>query len=123
MSDIPEHMLFGYPTKREYDAGELDNAYSNEFQVYTSFVLGKVVIVRKKNYLDGFMPIVPKSHSKGSGLGYVEATPKESRAYGRYKYRVIARNGLPNHHTNSLPDATSWLDHCRKHWDDRRSVV
>lgn len=35
---------------------------------------------------------------------------------GNYKYRVLGRDGFPNHHTNDLKDARKWLGKCRAYW-------
>ena len=34
----------------------------------------------------------------------------------RYRYRVLDRDGYPNHHTDSLLDAIEWFRKCRNHW-------
>ncbi len=48
---------------------------------------------------------------------HIEEVPTTSKAYGRYKYRVMDRNKeYPTHHTSSMKDAHKWLERCREYW-------
>ena len=51
---------------------------------------------------------------------YIQEAP-EGTTFGkhpepRYRYRVLDRDGYPNHHTDSLLDAIEWFRKCRNHW-------
>lgn len=50
--------------------------------------------------------------------GHVEKIPKGAGGYGRYKFRVIGRDGFPKHHTNSRNDAEWYLGKCREFWKE-----
>ena len=49
--------------------------------------------------------------------GYIEKVEAGMRGYGRWKYRVVGRNGAPVHHTNDIDDAKWYLERCREYWN------
>lgn len=64
---------------------------------------------------DGIASILAKRGAREFN-GYIEPLTEKMRGYGRYKYRVVGRNGLPVHHTNDYADAEWYLNECRNFW-------
>lgn len=82
-----------------------------------SYVLAELCTWCKRQYEDSTEATETDNPEGSTGTtGYVEEVPEGARGYGRYKYRVIGRNGFPNHHTNNEADAEWWLGECRKYW-------
>ena len=46
---------------------------------------------------------------------FIQVIKPGERGYGRYKYRVVDRNGFPTHHTDGYVDARLWAEKCIRH--------